>query len=415
MIRVEATENEYLLYIPASQRERAKRIRPREWDWRRVCWVYPQTKEIYSALQAEFGNDPSATFAIAHLEPDGGREKEQNQAHESSALKRSLSQLRKENKELKESVKRLSAEKDRIAASLEEDLRVSKLQLTGLNTQLQRAAEYAERLSSEGIQNTGELTARIEEKESEIGELHKLYEKLREENAALSGKVDQNAIVREGLENEMAAAERKNGRDIASLKSANSRLESENRELLIRIESLECICQRQELLQENGGGTDPDSRPNKKVLSEAIDIYRDAMRPFIIRNLKQVPGGTLEETIKRSLHGRQKDEFCRNLERHQDVESAIDVGLFPFLLRRNWEGAFAFRFKGEKMIENEMWMIREARNEVSHPPADDIEADFTGVNLYLIVKVLGRINATEQQNAVIDIKAEWEKTLRLIH
>lgn len=390
MIRVEATENEYLVYIPASQRERAKRIRPREWDSRRVCWVYPQDRDIFSALQAEFGNDPAAAFAISQPRPAVGRGKEQKQAHELQTLERSLSQLRKENQELMESNKRLSADKDRIAARLEEDLRVNKLQIIGLTTQLQKAAEYAEKLSMEGVQNTRELTARIEEKESELGELQKLYEKLREENAALSSKVDQNAIDRE-------------------------RLESENRELLIRIESTECICQRQEPSQERGGGTNPDSKPNKKVLSEAIDIYRDAMRPFIIRNLKQVPGGTLEETIKRSLHGRQKDEFCRNLERHQDVESAIDVGLFPFLLKRNWEGAFAFSFQGDKIIESELWMIREARNAVSHPPADDIEADFTGVNLYLIVKVLGRINAAKQQNAVIGIKAEWEKTLRQIH
>lgn len=415
MIRVEATENEYLVYIPASQRERAKRIRPREWDSRRVCWVYPQDRDIYSALQAEFGNDPAAAFAISQPKPAVGGGKEQKQAHELQTLESSLSQLRKQNRELTESNRRLCADRDRLATGMAEDLRVSRLENISLTSELRQATEHAEKLSSEGTQATRELTARIEEQKSEIGVLDRHNERLREENAALSSKIDQEAMKRGRLERETAVAGRVKEREIANLKSANSRLESENRELLNKIESPECICQRSELTQEKGGGTDPDSKPNKKVLSEAIDIYRDAMRPFIVRNLKQVPGSNLEETVKRSLQGRQKDEFCRNVERHQDVESAIDVGFFPILLRRNWEDAFAFRFQGEKMIENELWMIREARNEVYHPPADDIEADFTGVNLYLIVKVLGRINATEQQNAVIGIKAEWEKTLRQIH
>ena len=59
-----------------------------------------------------------------------------------------------------------------------------------------------------------------------------------------------------------------------------------------------------------------------------------------------------------------------------------------------------------------MRMICEARNEVSHPPAHDIEADFTGAYLFHIVRALERINATEQRDAVIGIKEEWEKTAR---
>ena len=117
----------------------------------------------------------------------------------------------------------------------------------------------------------------------------------------LSSKVDQVAIERKRLEKEMAAAAKENEGDVAELKSASSRLESENKELLNRIESTECNCQRNELAQEKGGGTDKNSKPNKKVLSEAIDIYRDAMRPFIVRNLRQVPRCTLEETVRRSL------------------------------------------------------------------------------------------------------------------
>ena len=31
-------------------------------------------------------------------------------------------------------------------------------------------------------------------------------------------------------------------------------------------------------------------RPNRDALSDALDIYRDAMRPFIVRYLKRVRG-----------------------------------------------------------------------------------------------------------------------------
>ena len=38
-------------------------------------------------------------------------------------------------------------------------------------------------------------------------------------------------------------------------------------------------------------------RPHRDVLNKALDIYRDAMRPFIIRSLKQIKGKHIEEAI----------------------------------------------------------------------------------------------------------------------
>ncbi len=39
-------------------------------------------------------------------------------------------------------------------------------------------------------------------------------------------------------------------------------------------------------------------RPNRDVLDQAIGIYRDSMRPFLIRNLKQVPRHTSKKVAK---------------------------------------------------------------------------------------------------------------------
>ena len=57
MIKLTETTTEYLLAIPAVEKERAKKIQGRKWDSTRVCWVYPKTKAIYDQLMTEFGED----------------------------------------------------------------------------------------------------------------------------------------------------------------------------------------------------------------------------------------------------------------------------------------------------------------------------------------------------------------------
>ena len=42
-------------------------------------------------------------------------------------------------------------------------------------------------------------------------------------------------------------------------------------------------------------------RPNKEALIKVIDIYRDAMRPFLIHHLRQAPGKRVEDAIKQAL------------------------------------------------------------------------------------------------------------------
>ncbi len=84
-------------------------------------------------------------------------------------------------------------------------------------------------------------------------------------------------------------------------------------------------------------------RPNRDVLNKAIDIYRDAMRSFIVRNLHSV--------------------------RVQQVEEAtIDVGDFSDLISRNWHNVFNHQFPNDKQIVQDTFQrIREARNRAAHP------------------------------------------------
>lgn len=57
MIDIQENETEYLLTIPQEQKERARAIKGREWDWKRKVWFYPRTNETYDALIAEFSKD----------------------------------------------------------------------------------------------------------------------------------------------------------------------------------------------------------------------------------------------------------------------------------------------------------------------------------------------------------------------
>lgn len=52
------------------------------------------------------------------------------------------------------------------------------------------------------------------------------------------------------------------------------------------------------------------ARPNLEALDEAIGVYRDAMRPFIVRTLKaNVKGAKPEELIERALPPNQAERF----------------------------------------------------------------------------------------------------------
>ena len=147
-------------------------------------------------------------------------------------------------------------------------------------------------------------------------------------------------------------------------------------------------------------------RPHKDALTQAIDIFRDAMRPFILRGLRRVSGSTVESTIRRSLSPHQAAAFDQSLRQDNDVASAIDVNFFPPLVQRNWRDVFSNDFRDERTIQNELWMIAEARNQVSHPSTQDLDAEYTRARLYDIADALGRINAPDQKRSVEDIRAQ---------
>ena len=152
-------------------------------------------------------------------------------------------------------------------------------------------------------------------------------------------------------------------------------------------------------------------RPHRDVLNKALDIYRDAMRPFIFNSLKQVRGRTVEEVLYDSLP-RQAHEFQERLQANGgDVESVIDITNFPALVSKNWRGeVFGRQFGGDMTVQNLLYIITQARNRAAHPENTDLDAEYTRARLHDIAEVLGKINAPEQKGLVEELRRELINT-----
>ncbi len=125
-------------------------------------------------------------------------------------------------------------------------------------------------------------------------------------------------------------------------------------------------------------------RPNQDALYQALNIYRDAMRPFILRNLKTVQGLAPEDRFQN--------------------EADIDIGDFPHLFRRYWHNTFEQRFDPDRDIRSAVGLITEARNQISHPGIEDIDPSYSLSRLHDIADVLGQINAPDQKREVESIR-----------
>ena len=157
-------------------------------------------------------------------------------------------------------------------------------------------------------------------------------------------------------------------------------------------------------------------RHNRDALSRAIDIYRDSMRQFILRLLKSTPGLGVEKRIEQSLPDHQAETFRTTRASGVALESVLDVNHFPSLIgnRYNWRDVFSRSLGENKTVQNQLWLISDVRNQVSHPGTQDLEEEYTRTHLYHIADVLGKINALYQKQAVEDIREQLTKNNAII-
>ena len=145
-------------------------------------------------------------------------------------------------------------------------------------------------------------------------------------------------------------------------------------------------------------------RPNKKALADALDIYRDAMRPFIVRCLKRIRGRRVDDCIRAALRDGQYNRFEQSTCEGRSVDEAIDINDFPQIVKVYWGDVFRDAFGPSRGMVDTLYTIAEARNRVSHPENQDIDLKYAGDCLRDIARVLVDINEPEPAQAVEGIR-----------
>lgn len=148
--------------------------------------------------------------------------------------------------------------------------------------------------------------------------------------------------------------------------------------------------------------------PNQEGLNRALNIYRSAMRSFIISRLRQIKN--VEDIVIDSLEDARQFERVDEIERillqsNRNIESVIDINDFPHLVNKNWANAFKGILNDDKTFRNQLWLIVECRNaDWAHPPEGDAEPESTRVHLFHIADVLGKISKQDARDEVKGIR-----------
>ena len=136
------------------------------------------------------------------------------------------------------------------------------------------------------------------------------------------------------------------------------------------------------------------ARPNKDAMVRALDVYRDAMRPFIVRHL----GSRRDSSVPDDLRHRMIEAVRKGHKAHD----AVDIGDFPHLVSSNWQSIFARSMQSSD--RSRLFLIRDARNDASHPGSGDMERDWVTARLTDIADVLRNIGASEEARAIQGIR-----------
>ena len=147
-------------------------------------------------------------------------------------------------------------------------------------------------------------------------------------------------------------------------------------------------------------------RPFTRVLTDAMDIYRDAMRPFITRRMKRIPGMKVEDAIKDALGPIQRAHFEENLRAGRSTEDSIDIGEFARLVKVYWQETFRDALDHKSSSREALFRIADARNQIAHPGSQDVELNHTMDCLRDISDVLTEINEPIRSRDVKDILAK---------
>ena len=145
-----------------------------------------------------------------------------------------------------------------------------------------------------------------------------------------------------------------------------------------------------------------------------MDIYRDAMRPFIIRQLQRAKGAKVPDAVERALGYNQRDNFKTDLARNNgNLQATIDVNHFSWIIgnQDNWDQCFSSVFRHHSSTQNLLRSINDARTMMAHPDPQDMDRNEVQSTLTQIANILGRINAPSEKAATEKIRDSLNATL----
>ena len=149
--------------------------------------------------------------------------------------------------------------------------------------------------------------------------------------------------------------------------------------------------------------------PNYEALNKALLIYRSGMRDFIIFSLKKTWGLDVEDVIIESLDDVGQSKRANEIRDRlavpdANIKSIIDINDFPYIIEQNWAEIFGRPLHYDNTFRNQLWLIKEARNNEAHRGEADAEPEWTRAHLFHIADVLGKINNLDAKHEVERIR-----------
>ena len=147
--------------------------------------------------------------------------------------------------------------------------------------------------------------------------------------------------------------------------------------------------------------------PNQEGLNKALNIYRSAMRSFIVCCLEKVHPKGVEELIVNSLNNKAANKFEQDLHLYKgNIEASIDINTFPHIIRNRWDDVFEQQFNPDSNVRNVISLIVDGRNQCAHLDIEDLYLDYTWTYLFLISDVLSQINQPDARREIETILDE---------
>lgn len=119
-------------------------------------------------------------------------------------------------------------------------------------------------------------------------------------------------------------------------------------------------------------------------LSEGLHRYRDTMRGFVARRLRQAfpQGDWFQERVVAVVPPAHQANLERDLAQLRTQaegkkvrpEAVLDIQHFFHVISKNWREAFASSFKENRKVLNWIREVGDERNDWAHPPLGDLEA-----------------------------------------